>query len=152
MNDALNNILKNHRDKDGNVITLLQDIQEAFGYIPRKAVDYFSKILGIPGSRIYGVVTFYAQFRLKPAGKHKITACCGTACHVRGSEKIINRLIKELELPAGEDTTADGEFTLEKVACLGTCSFAPIALVDGDVRGKAKTENLIKEIRSLKGK
>lgn len=152
MVSELDNILQKYREKGGNIIVLLQDTQEAFGYIPRKAVRYFSEELGIAASRFYGVATFYAQFRMKPVGKHKITACCGTACHVRGAEKIISGLKRELLLPVGEDTTADGEFTLEEVACLGTCSFAPVVWVDGNVRGKTSTDTIVKEIKSIRKK
>jgi NADH:ubiquinone oxidoreductase subunit E len=149
MEKTLEEIIRRYRETDGNVIFLLQETQDAFGYIPREAVDYFSSELNIPGSRFYGVVTFYSQFRLKPTGENKIVACCGTACHVRGSEKIINNLKLELGLNEDEDTTQDGKFTLEEVACLGTCSFAPVVLVNGVVRGKAGSDALIKEIREL---
>jgi NADH:ubiquinone oxidoreductase subunit E len=148
----LEGILERHRERGGNIIVLLQDTQETFGYVPKEAVRYFSEELGIAASRFYGVATFYAQFRLKQVGRHKITACCGTACHVRGAEKIIAGLKKELALPEGEDTTGDREFTLEEVACLGTCSFAPVVLVDGGVRGKTSAEVIVKEIKSMRKK
>ncbi len=149
MNDKLESILDRFKEKGGNIIALLQDTQEAFGYIPKEAVQFFSEELEIAPSRIYGVATFYAQFRLKPVGKNRVTACCGTACHVRGAEKVINSLRKELDLPAGEDTTKDGQFTLEEVACLGTCSFAPIVLINGSVRGKAASDSIVREIKSI---
>jgi NADH:ubiquinone oxidoreductase subunit E len=149
MDNILEDIIAKYREREGNIIFLLQQTQDAFGYIPREAVDFFSRELNIVASRFYGVVTFYSQFRLKPTGKNKIVACCGTACHVRGSEKIINGLKRELELSDDEDTTQDGEFTLEQVACLGTCSFAPVVLINGSVRGKAVTDSLLKEIRKL---
>ncbi len=152
MNKILHEILDAHRKKGGNIITLLQGTQEAFGYIPREAVAFFSEELNIAPSRFYGVATFYAQFRLKPIGRHKITACCGTACHVKGSDKIINGLKRELQLSAENDTTVDGEFTLEEVACLGTCSFAPVVLVNGSVRGKTSSDTVVKEIRALRKK
>ena len=152
MKERLDNILNNIREKGGNIIVLLQETQEVFGYIPKEAVRYFSEELDIPPSRFYGVATFYAQFRLKPGGRNKVTACCGTACHVRGAEKIISGIKKELNLPSGEDTTKDGEFTLEEVACLGTCSFAPVVLVNGAVHGKTSAESVVREIRSIKEK
>ncbi len=152
MIEELENILERYRKKGGNIIALLQDTQESLGYIPRMAVRFFSEELGIAASRFYGVATFYSQFRLKPVGRHKITACCGTACHVRGAEKIIGGLRKELALPAGEDTTPDGEFTLEEVACLGTCSFAPVVMVDGGVRGKTSADVIVKEIKAIRKK
>ena len=152
MEDIFENIITKYRERDGNIIFLLQETQEAFGYIPREAVDFFSLELNIAASRFYGVATFYSQFRLKPTGKNKIVACCGTACHVRGAEKVINGLRKELDLPAGEDTTRDGQFTLEEVACLGTCSFAPIVLVNGAVRGKTTADSIVKEVKSMRKK
>jgi len=152
MEKLLENIIKKYLEKEGNIIFLLQETQDAFGYIPREAVDLFSMELNIAPSRFYGVATFYSQFRLKPTGKNKIVACCGTACHVRGAEKVINGLRKELDLPAGEDTTRDGQFTLEEVACLGTCSFAPIVLVNGAVRGKTTADSIVKEVKSMRKK
>lgn len=148
--DTFEDIAGRFDPKEGNIISLLQDIQEAFGYIPREAIDHFSEKFSIPSSRFYGVVTFYSQFRLVPTGKNRITACCGTACHVRGAERIINGLVRELELHEGEDTTKDAEFTLEKVACLGTCSFAPVVLINGSVRGKTNVDVLTREIKALR--
>jgi len=152
MNQILEKIILNYRQTGGNVITLLQETQEAFGYIPREAVDYFSTSLTIAPSRFYGVATFYAQFRLTPTGKNKITACCGTACHVRGAERILNSLKRDLKLSEEEDTTQDLEFTVEKVACLGFCSFAPVVLINGAVYGKTNADPLLKEIKALRKK
>ena len=150
MNSKLEDILRKYRADGGNMITLLQETQGAFGYIPREAVQFFSDELGIAASRFYAVATFYAQFRLKPVGRHKVTACCGTACHVRGAERIISGIERELHLNENEDTTPDGEITFEKVACLGFCSFAPIVLVDGEVHGKATTDAVLKEVKTLR--
>jgi NADH-quinone oxidoreductase subunit E len=152
MNQILEKIILNYRQAGGNVITLLQETQEAFGYIPREAVDYFSTSLNIAPSRFYGVATFYAQFRLTPTGKNKITACCGTACHVRGAERILNSLKRDLKLSEEEDTTQDLAFTVEKVACLGFCSFAPVVLINGRVYGKTNADPLLKEIKALRKK
>jgi len=152
MNDILKNITEKYREKNGNIIFLLQETQEALGYIPKQAVDFFSEELNIASSRIYGVATFYSQFRLKPTGKNIIVACCGTACHVKGGEKIINGLRRGLGLQEDEDTTGDGEFTLEEIACLGTCSFAPVVLINGAVHGKANIKALLQEIDSKRKK
>jgi NADH:ubiquinone oxidoreductase subunit E len=149
MEEKLETILTNYRKNEGNLISILQDIQTEFGYIPEDAVNWFSDKLDIPASRFYGVVTFYSQFHLKPRGKNIITACCGTACHVNGADKIIEGLRRELHLAKGEDTTADGNFTLEEVACLGACSFAPIVLVNGEVHGKTKVNKIVSEIKQL---
>jgi NADH:ubiquinone oxidoreductase subunit E len=146
----LEEIVASYREKGGNVITLLQQTQGAFGYVPKEAVEYFAAELDMAPSRFFGVATFYSQFRHKPTGKHVIVGCCGTACHVRGAEKIADGLRQELQLPHGEDTTADGQFTFEEIACLGTCSVAPVVLVNGAVRGKTSADRIVKEIRSLR--
>ncbi|MBI5849190.1 MAG: NAD(P)H-dependent oxidoreductase subunit E [Nitrospirae bacterium] len=150
MIETFKTIAQQYRQNEGNVVSLLQDTQEVFGYIPREAIDYFSQTLGIAPSRFFGVVTFYAQFRMRPPGRHKITACCGTACHVRGSDRILNSLRLELKLEPGEDTTQDSEFTLEQVNCVGACSIAPVLIVDKKVHGKAVTDKILKELRALK--
>lgn len=152
MHERYGKIVDNYRRNGGNVISLLQETQEAFGYIPREAVDHLSSELGIAPSRFYGVATFYSQFRLHPAGKNRITACCGTACHVRGAERILNSIRRELKLAEDEETTPDREFTVEKVACLGFCSFAPVVLVNGEVHGKTNADPVLKEIRNLRKK
>jgi NADH:ubiquinone oxidoreductase subunit E len=152
METTLDNIIKKHRETGGNIISLLQDTQEAFGYVPKEAVEYFSDTLGIAPSRFYGVSTFYSQFRLKPSGKNRITTCCGTACHVRGAERILNSVKRELHLADEDDTTPDGQFTVEKVACLGFCSFAPVVLINGAVHGKTTADPILKEIKTLRKK
>lgn len=152
METILQNIVKRYRETGGNVISLLQDTQEAFGYVPKEAVLYFSDHLGIATSRFYGVATFYAQFRLKPRGRNVVTACCGTACHVRGAERILNSIKRELHLAEEADTTPDAQFTVEKVACLGFCSFAPVVLVNGAVHGKTTADPILKEIRAIRKK
>ena len=144
-------IARKYHKNEGNVITLLQDTQEAFGYIPREAVDYLSQTLGIAPSRFYGVATFYVQFHLKPRGKNIVTVCCGTACHVKGSERLLNVVKQELKLSDDMDMTEDGQFTLERVNCVGACSIAPVSLINKKVHGKATTEKLLKEIRAIKG-
>lgn len=150
MQSALNKILEGYIEKEGNVISLLQDIQEEFGYIPEDAVHWFSRKLNIPESRFFGVVTFYSQFHLKPRGKNIITACSGTACHVKGSERIISGIKKELGLLDSEDTTPDMEFTVEKVNCVGACSIAPVIIVNKKVHGKSSTDKVVKEIKTLR--
>lgn len=151
MTETLDAIIEKYRENEGNVITLLQDTQEAFGYIPKDAIDYFSHILGISPSRFYGVATFYIQFHLKPRGKNIITICCGTACHVKGSEKLLNSARQELGLSDEKDMTDDGQYTLEKVNCVGACSIAPVSLINKKVYGKATSEKLLKEIRAMTG-
>ena len=118
-----------------DLIPILQEIQEAYGYLPAEVLRWVSGRTGIPASRIYGVVTFYAQFFLKPHGKHTVTCCRGTACHVRGSKKIINAVEAQLGIEEGE-TTADMFFSLETVACMGACALSPVIVVDKVYHGK----------------
>ena len=151
MEKALKKILQKNRENEGNLISILQEIENTFGYIPENAVNWFASKLDINPSRFYGIATFYAQFHLKPRGKNIITACCGTACHVKGSERLINGVKKELDISEGEETTKDMQFTLEKVNCVGACSIAPVFIINKKVHGKAAADKLIKEIRSIKG-
>ncbi|GBE35900.1 NADP-reducing hydrogenase subunit HndA [bacterium BMS3Bbin07] len=150
MQDIREKILEAYHENEGNVISLLQDIEESFGYLPQDAIDWFSEQLDIPPSRFYGIATFYAQFHLKPRGENIITACCGTACHVKGSERLINSLMRELHIPSGEDTSEDKKFTVEKVNCVGACSIAPVVIINKEVHGKMTADRLMKEIRKIK--
>ncbi len=142
-------ILEQYGKDGGSVVSILQDMQETFGYIREDAVDWFSEKLDIPASHFFGVATFYAQFYLSPRGENIITACCGTACHVKGSAPIIEKLRSDLKIPDGEDTSRDGKFTMESVACVGACSIAPVFIANKKVYGKVtagSAEKMIKEI------
>ncbi len=152
MEKTLKKILKNYIKNNGNIITILQDLEETFGYVPEEAVNWFSKKLDIHASRFYGVATFYSQFHLKPKGKNVITVCTGTTCHVKGSKGLISSLKKRLNLHDGESTTGDGKFTIEHVACEGTCSMAPVVLINGKVYGKISTNKLLKKIKTIEKK
>lgn len=150
MNVDIQPFLDRYHKSDGNIITLLQDIQQACGYIPEAVVFDLAEALDIPASSFFGVATFYTQFHLHPRGKNIITACCGTACHVKGAERIIQSAERELGVTEEKPTSADGEFTLERVACLGTCSLAPVALINGSVHAKISPDKMRKEILRLK--
>ncbi len=121
-------VLDTYKDIPGSLITVLQRTQTIYGYIPKDAVLAISKALGIRPAKIMGVITFYAQFRLSPIGKHLLMVCQGTACHVNSSEKVAAAIGDELGIVAGE-TTPDGLFTYENVACLGCCSMAPVMMI-----------------------
>lgn len=116
---------------------LLQDIQAAYGYLPRTVLLEMSRRTGLPASQIYGVATFYEQFYLEPHGKHTIRCCRGTACHVRGGNGMIEEVSRVLGISEGQ-TTEDMLFTFETVACLGTCFLAPVIMVNGDYYGNVK--------------
>jgi len=145
----LDPLIKRLSHKKGNLIPLLQGTQDIFGYIPPDALKYISDELGLKMTDMYGVVTFYAQFKLKPVGKYIIRVCHGTACHVQNADKISDDLKTFLEVKDG-DTTVDGIFTLESVACLGCCSLAPVMMIGDDTFGKLtgkKAVDVVKEIR-----
>lgn len=128
------------------LIPLLQAVQERFGFLPQEALDAIGKHLGVSTAKIYGVATFYNQFRLKPVGKHTIKVCRGTACHVRGSKLLLDTFSGELGIRPG-DTTPDDAFTLETVACLGACSIAPVVTVDGDFHGAVQPREIGKIVK-----
>jgi len=133
----------------GALIPLLQSAQETYGYIPESAIDHISEVVGIPAADIYGVITFYSQFRLKPMGKNIIKICDGTACHVNASTAILRTVVDELKID-GDETTEDGLFTLQKVACLGCCSLSPVIMINDETHGKLtpkKVTKLLKEYR-----
>ncbi|MBP6887324.1 MAG: NADH-quinone oxidoreductase subunit NuoE [Oscillospiraceae bacterium] len=135
------------------LIPLLQRLQEAYGWLPPDILEALSARTGIPVPEILGVATFYAQFRLRPAGKHGIRLCFGTACHVNGSETIGDALRDELGVELG-GTTEDGFYTLSTVACLGCCSLAPVMMIDGEVYGRLtpdKARQIVREFRGTHG-
>lgn len=151
MNTKIYEILNKFKEEKESLIYLLQETQDFFGYIPYEAIKCFSEDLNIPMSHFYGLITFYAQFHLQPRGRNIITACSGTACHIKGSERLINCAKAELEI-INEDTSPDREFTIEKVNCLGVCSAAPVFMINKKVYGNMTSEKLIKEIRSIRNK
>lgn len=133
-------LIDSYRGKKGNVIPVLQQTQEIFGYLPKDVLIMISNELDIPISRIYGVVTFYAQFHLEPRGENIIRSCQGTACHVRGAKAILAELQKELGLDDNNVTTDDLRYTLEKVACIGACGLAPVMMINDDTHGRLTPE------------
>jgi NADH-quinone oxidoreductase subunit E len=139
-----------YQGEKGALIPLLQSAQEAYGYIPESAIDHISEVVGIPAADIYGVITFYSQFRLKPMGKNIVKICDGTACHVNASTAILRTVEDELKISGGDETTEDGLFTLQKVACLGCCSLSPVIMINDETHGKLtpkKVTKLLKEYR-----
>ncbi len=146
----LEGIIARYQENEGNLISILQDLESEFGYLREDAILWVSERLDVPPAKFYGIATFYAQFHLKPRGKNVITACCGTACHVKGSERLINSLVKELGIPDGEDTSEDLKFTVEKVNCVGACSIAPVIIINKTVHGKVTPDKLMKEMKTLK--
>jgi NADH-quinone oxidoreductase subunit E len=121
-------------DPHGNLIAVLQRVQAHYGYLPEPVIDEIARLSGVPASRIYGIVTFYAQFSIEPSGRHKVFVCHGTACHVAGAPRITEAIAQELGVPDG-GTTPDMSFTLDSVACMGACSQAPVMRIDADTFG-----------------
>ncbi len=152
MSQSLDILFNGAGQEKSALIPLLQKVQVEFGYVPKEAIVAISNRLRVPTSEIFGVLTFYAQFRLKPVGKHMIKVCRGTACHVRGAPFILNAVEDELKLTGSEDTTPDREFTLEKIACFGACSLAPVMVVDNDTSGHMTPDGARRLIRKIQGK
>lgn len=145
----MDSLIEKYRNKKGNMIPLLQGIQDIYGYIPHMAFLKLNRDLGLELNEMYGVATFYAQFRLQPVGKHMIKVCHGTACHVQNVSVITETLLDYLKIEDG-GTTDDDLFTLETVACLGCCSLAPAMMIGEETYGKLdsrKAQKIVKEIK-----
>jgi NADH-quinone oxidoreductase subunit E len=134
---------------ESQLIPLLQKLQETYGYLPRDVIERLSERTGIFVSKIMGVVTFYAQFRLEPIGKNIVKICFGTACHVVGAENIADSICRELNIDLG-GTTEDRMFTVESVACIGCCSLAPAIMINNDTHGRLTPDTARKVIRDFK--
>lgn len=145
----MDSLIAKYKGHQGNLIPLLQGTQELFGFIPREALLKLNKDTGLNLSELYGVVTFYAQFRLTPSGKHIVKMCHGTACHVQNVTAITDEMLDFLEVKDGE-TTSDGLFTLETVACLGCCSLAPVMMIDEETYGKLTPKEALKIIKEIR--
>jgi NADH-quinone oxidoreductase subunit E len=142
-------ITHKHNVQPGAVIPVLQEIQEVYGYVPPAAIQRISENMGVPASEISGIVTFYAQFRLKPLGKNVVKICHGTACHLGGAERVSDAVCLCTGAKEGENSP-DGEFTLERVACLGCCSLAPCVMVNGEVHGRLTPESVTKVLNQVR--
>ncbi|MEF9922194.1 MAG: NADH-quinone oxidoreductase subunit NuoE [Anaerovoracaceae bacterium] len=141
-------VLEKYAKVPGSLITILQQAQDIYGYLSIDTINYISEVTGIKAAKIYGVATFYAQFRLQPIGKYLVMLCQGTACHVNGSELIEEAVCEYLNIKDGE-TTEDGIFTLNNVACLGCCSLAPVMMIksaDGDETYGNLTKDTVTQI------
>lgn len=149
--EKLVKIVNEYKHDKSNLIQVLNGVQEYYGYVPKEAMIYISEEMQIPVAEIYGVVTFYSRFSLKPKGKYNICVCQGTACYVKGSERILDKVKQELGIGIGE-TTEDGMFSLEPTRCLGACGLAPVFTVNGEVYGKATVEKVKKVLDEYKAK
>jgi NADH-quinone oxidoreductase subunit E len=144
----LQDILSSYTGNKNELIPLLQDVQEHFGYLPDKAMLDIARFLGIPPSEVFAVASFYTQFRLLPLGKKRVTICRGTACHIRGAPQILEQIEKNIGIKEGE-TSSDLEYTLETVACIGCCALAPCMKINAGIHGdinQIKIEELLPPI------
>lgn len=142
-------IIKSYVGKKGIAIPLLQEINIKFGYLPKEVLEEIANKIDLPLSQLYSLATFYKSFRLRPQGRHKILVCLGTACHVRGAERVVEKLERELGIKRGE-TSKDLEFSLDVVNCLGVCALGPLMVLDGKYFGEMtphKVDNILKDLR-----
>ncbi|HHX02389.1 MAG TPA: NADH-quinone oxidoreductase subunit NuoE [Firmicutes bacterium] len=147
---AIEQIVNKYRDFSGAAIPILQEIQNQLGYVSPEFIEKVSELTEIPASELYGIVTFYSQFRLEPIGENHIQICHGTACHLAGANAVIEAFESSTGTKCGS-TSKDGKFTLEKVACIGCCSLAPVISVNGKIYGRMTAEKVRKLVRELKG-
>ena len=148
--DFLNKIYNTYKPEKDNLIQILNEVQEHFGYIPKYTQLKLSEFLKMPMAEIFGVITFYSRFTLEPKGKYTISVCLGTACFVKGSQKILDRLKERLKIEPGQ-TTEDGMFSLDETRCVGACGLAPVFTVNGEVYGKATVQKLDQVLDELEG-
>jgi NADH-quinone oxidoreductase subunit E len=147
-NEPLAAVLAKYAGSPGSVIPALQDAQEELGYLSPGTIEILADGLGVPASQIYGVVTFYSQFRLKPIGRHLCKVCHGTACYVSGATEVGEAILDELEVKEGE-TTSDLKFTVQSVACLGCCSLAPVMMIDEETFGRLTPDRARRVLREI---
>ena len=149
MEKDLQEILSNYKGKKSEIIPILQDIQSNFGYLSETTMKEVAKFTNVSESEIYGVATFYTQFRFTPKGKKHVAVCTGTACHVTGAQQIIEGMERHLNIKEGE-TTADGEYSLESVGCLGCCALAPAAMVNNEIKSKLSLRSIKRIFRGYR--
>lgn len=147
----MDNVFDRYYKENGNLISILQDAQGVYGYLPLDVLKLIADKTGNKRAKVYGVATFYSQFRLNPIGKYIILQCQGTACHVNGSEAVGNAICDELGIKPG-DTSSDGMFSLEDVACLGCCSLAPVIMINGEAYGNLTPDGARKIIKDIYAK
>ena len=147
----IESVLDEYGNVPGSLITILQKAQEIYGYLPKDVIYHIAERVGTTPAEVMGVATFYSQFRLTPIGKYLIMSCQGTACHVNGSERVSSAVSEYLGIGHGE-TTEDGLFTLENVACLGCCSLAPVIMINGEAYGNLTPDKAIAVLKEIQAK
>ena len=139
--ERLNKVIESHKGQDGAVIPVLHEAQDIYGYLPIEVQSKIADGLGVPLSEVYGIVTFYAQFSLYPKGEYQIGVCLGTACYVKGSQLILEKVKENLGIDVGE-CTADGKFSLDATRCIGACGLAPVMTINDDVYGRLTADEV----------
>ena len=134
-------VIAEHKDEKGSLMPILQKAQDIYGYLPIEVQTIISNETGLPLEKIYGVATFYSQFSLSPKGKYQISVCLGTACYVKGSGDIYNKLMEKLGIVGGE-CTPDGRFSLDACRCVGACGLAPVMMINGEVYGSLTVDDI----------
>jgi NADH-quinone oxidoreductase subunit E len=141
-------IIDNYGAAESSLLAIMQDVQDAARYLPREAMNRIAERLSLPITRVYQMATFFESFHLEPRGKHICTVCMGTACHVRGSKRLVEQLERDLDIPSGA-TTKDLKFTIEEVNCVGACALGPLVIIDGDYHGSMTSGNLTKVVKKM---
>jgi NADH:ubiquinone oxidoreductase subunit E len=147
-NEKIQSIVERYKSGKSGLIAVLQDVGQEFGYLPEEVLQDVAGQIEVPISIFYSLATFYKSFRLEPLGKKHVCVCVGTACHVRGAEKVVDTLERELQIEAGE-TTKDGNYTLETVNCLGACALGPLVTINGEYHGKVDQKKVSKLLKSM---
>ena len=148
--EALDRVIAENKDLPGALMPVLQGAQEIFGCVPEDVQKIIAEGLGVTLAEVYGVATFYSQFSLQPKGEFVISVCLGTACYVKGSQSVLDKLSEELNIPVGS-TTPDGKFTLQATRCLGACGLAPVMTVNGDVYGRMTADQVPDVLAKYRG-
>lgn len=149
LSSPVSRILEEHEGERADLISILLDVQDALGYLPRFAMKHVAKRLRIPDTEVFGIATYYGYFRLQPPGKHQCTVCTGTACHVRGAARVLGEFERRLGIRSG-GVTDDLEYGLDTVNCVGACALGPIVLVDGEYQGQVTASKIPNLLRRLK--
>ena len=142
-------IIDHYNGDATSLLAIMQDVQDEANYLPREAVNHIADKLDVPIARIYSMATFFESFHLEPRGKHICTVCMGTACHVRGAQRLVEQLERDLDVKSG-NTTKDLMFTVEEVNCVGACALGPLVIIDGEYHGNVTSNKLTKVVKKLK--
>lgn len=148
--EVVDKYLSRHPKDQSSLIGIMLDVQSHYFYLPKESLHYISKVMNVPLSTIYNLATFYKAFSLKPKGKHPISVCTGTACHVQGATKLLEKFERELNIKSGGEATPDKKFSIDSVRCLGCCGLAPVVTIGKDLHGKLPPTKVPKILKQYK--